>query len=97
MGRQATRPEINYQDVEGAGDDDGSVSAQVGVGEEGADQGHEACRARPGVDGGGGGGVGLPQRARQVRDQVRRDAEVGEAPGDLNACAGGGLDYWAGD
>ena len=29
MGRQATRPEINYQDVEGAGDDDGSVSAQV--------------------------------------------------------------------
>ena len=97
MGRQATRPKINHQDVEGAGDDDGSVSAQVGVGEEGADQGHEACRARPGVDGGGGGGVGLPQRARQVRDQVRRDAEVGEAPGDLNACAGGGLDYWAGD
>jgi hypothetical protein len=32
-----------YQDVEGAGDDDGSVSAQVGA----ELQGHEAGRARP--------------------------------------------------
>jgi hypothetical protein len=77
------------QDVEGACDDDGSVSSQVGVGEEGAEQGHEAGRPRPGIDGGGGGGVGLPQRARQVGDEVGGDAEVGEAAGDLNGCLGG--------
>jgi hypothetical protein len=59
---------ITNQDVEGAGDDDGSVAAQVGVGEEGAEQGHDAGRAGPGVDGGGSGGVGLSQRTSQVRD-----------------------------
>lgn len=58
-------------------------SGREGVGEDGAEEREHARRPRPRVRRRR---VRLPQRPRQVADQVRRHAVVGEAAAHLQHC-----------
>jgi hypothetical protein len=79
------RPATDHGEDEG-GEDDGPVPAEPGVGDARERQRQHLGDALPGVDGRGGARHRLPQRPRQVRDEVRGHALVREPLRDLHRC-----------
>lgn len=75
-----------HQEVEDGGDEDGPVAAEVGVGDEGPQEGDHRGGSQPGVDVGRRRGGGLSERPRQVGDEIGHDAVVGESLRHLYPC-----------
>jgi hypothetical protein len=75
-----------YEGVEQRGDDDGAVAAEAVIGERRAQQRQQLRDAVPGVDGRRRRRGSLPERARQVADQVERHAVEREPLRDLHRC-----------
>jgi hypothetical protein len=74
-----------YGGGDGGGDGDGEVAAELGVGEEAADEREQVERAHEVGDDVGGPGVGEVQLADEVRHQVHRDAHHAHALRQLRA------------
>lgn len=74
MRRHDTNMMYIYRGGDCGGDGDGEVAAELGVGEEAADEGEQVERAHEVGHHGGGLGVGEVQLADEVRHQVHRDA-----------------------
>lgn len=75
-----------YGGGDGGGDGDGEVAAELGVGEEAADEGEEVEGAHEVGDDVGGLGVGEVQVADEVRHQVHRDAHHAHPLRQLRPC-----------
>lgn len=76
----------DYQEVDDGEDDDGPEAAEVGVGEEGADEGRDVAGAAPVGDIVGRGGGVLVQLEAQVRHHVGGDPIVRQALTTLLRC-----------
>ena len=90
-GRRAARNNrrryATHRGLDGGEDGDGEVAAEVGVGDEAAEEAEHEGGADEVGDGVGGGGIAEVHGAGHVRHQVHRDAQRRHPLEQLNACA----------